>query len=351
MISLRARGSRSRIKYRLVDEYQTEFCLPEHTSREPFSLRELISFLDSAEHYGGDPEWHRFGFVLSFNECNLDCAQDADLETLDDLHDFTSISSDFYPGLSAHYGQVIEEWYSVREREIQEERNNPEPMLRRTLARVEKHWGPEHVSIVPHLIALAQRLKDTNQFAEVELLFRRVRAIEEKHYGRKVSALPPDWNDGACNPVNPNSLKTDCLWKRILSREGLTDILENCAQVVETPGTRRPATRRRCRSGRASTSSTWRGSAAPDSATCTTNRSLSGALLRLRTAGRAFGSGRVDCRNGLSVEPACHSGLIDLLVELCYFPQRLVNLGSDRVMIERTSLPTRRRERVCGIFP
>ena len=42
------------------------------------------------------------------------------------------------------------------------------------------------------------------------------------------------WNDGAGNPPNPNGLKTDYLWRRILSRAGLTDILENYAQVVET---------------------------------------------------------------------------------------------------------------------
>ena len=42
------------------------------------------------------------------------------------------------------------------------------------------------------------------------------------------------WNDGAGNPPNPDGLKTDYLWKRILTREGLTDILENYAQIVET---------------------------------------------------------------------------------------------------------------------
>jgi type I restriction enzyme, R subunit len=42
------------------------------------------------------------------------------------------------------------------------------------------------------------------------------------------------WNDGAGNPPNPHGLKTDYLWKRLLTREGLTDILENYAQVVET---------------------------------------------------------------------------------------------------------------------
>src|SRR6266571_2741828 len=42
------------------------------------------------------------------------------------------------------------------------------------------------------------------------------------------------WNDGAGNPPNPDGLKTDYLWRRILTRDGLTDILENYAQVVET---------------------------------------------------------------------------------------------------------------------
>lgn len=41
------------------------------------------------------------------------------------------------------------------------------------------------------------------------------------------------YNDGAGNPPNPDGLATDYLWKETLSKEGLTDILENYAQVVE----------------------------------------------------------------------------------------------------------------------
>jgi type I restriction enzyme R subunit len=41
------------------------------------------------------------------------------------------------------------------------------------------------------------------------------------------------WNDGAGNPPNPNGLKTDFLWREILNRQGLTDIIENYAQIVE----------------------------------------------------------------------------------------------------------------------
>ena len=42
------------------------------------------------------------------------------------------------------------------------------------------------------------------------------------------------WNDGAGNPPNPKGLKTDYLWREVLTRESLTNILENYAQVVET---------------------------------------------------------------------------------------------------------------------
>ena len=39
-------------------------------------------------------------------------------------------------------------------------------------------------------------------------------------------------NDGAGNPPNPNGLKTDYLWKEILTKTSLANIIENYAQVV-----------------------------------------------------------------------------------------------------------------------
>jgi type I restriction enzyme R subunit len=41
------------------------------------------------------------------------------------------------------------------------------------------------------------------------------------------------WNDGAGNPPNEHGLKTDYLWKQVLTRAGLTGIIENYAQIVE----------------------------------------------------------------------------------------------------------------------
>ncbi|MCS1412835.1 MAG: Type-1 restriction enzyme R protein [Verrucomicrobia subdivision 3 bacterium] len=41
------------------------------------------------------------------------------------------------------------------------------------------------------------------------------------------------WNDGAGNPPNPDGIKTDYLWREVLTRENLTHILENYVQVVK----------------------------------------------------------------------------------------------------------------------
>ena len=46
------------------------------------------------------------------------------------------------------------------------------------------------------------------------------------------------WNDGAGNPPNPAGLKTDYLWKEVLTPRGLTNILENYAQIVEEKHTK-----------------------------------------------------------------------------------------------------------------
>ena len=42
------------------------------------------------------------------------------------------------------------------------------------------------------------------------------------------------WDDGRGNPPNPNSLKTNYLWKEVLTRDSLTNIIESYAQIVET---------------------------------------------------------------------------------------------------------------------
>jgi type I restriction enzyme R subunit len=59
------------------------------------------------------------------------------------------------------------------------------------------------------------------------------------------------YQDGAGNPPNAYGLKTDYLWKEVLTPAGLTDILENYAQVVEEKHPRDP------RSGRKKRAQIW----------------------------------------------------------------------------------------------
>ena len=52
-------------------------------------------------------------------------------------------------------------------------------------------------------------------------------------------------NDGAGNPPNLHGLKTDYLWKEVLTPAGLTNILENYAQIVEETDPRTGKKKRR----------------------------------------------------------------------------------------------------------
>ncbi len=57
------------------------------------------------------------------------------------------------------------------------------------------------------------------------------------HLAGKASGFRPfnrGWNDGAGNPPNPNGLKTAYLWREVLTRKSLSNIIENYAQIVET---------------------------------------------------------------------------------------------------------------------
>lgn len=117
VISLRARPSGSRIKYRLVDEYETEFRLAQQTSARPFSLAELVQFLDSVERVDNtEPSWAQFGFVLLYSQCNLECGGE-----LEHLRHFVRVESDYYPDLRAHYAKATEEWYEARLAEVSAE--------------------------------------------------------------------------------------------------------------------------------------------------------------------------------------------------------------------------------------
>ena len=84
------------IHYRVVDEYETEFSQPITESPTPLSTEELIHLIDTSDGHG-EP-----GLVLPF------LAMNAEYDDPDNLRDFISVRSDFYPGLGSHYGCITD---------------------------------------------------------------------------------------------------------------------------------------------------------------------------------------------------------------------------------------------------
>ena len=104
VISLRAKTEEGSITYSVVDEYdESEFELPIDMSVEPFSLQELIEFIDGVGFNGG------LGIATCHNESN---AEHMDRE---DLVNFTTVNSDIYTELETHYDHVFKEWAEQEE--------------------------------------------------------------------------------------------------------------------------------------------------------------------------------------------------------------------------------------------
>ena len=104
VISVRARPVSGGIAWRVVDEYPEdgEYTIAPEVSVSPLTLAELIDLLDGATYTGGDLEG---GLALGWNNNSLDGG-----ETAPELRNFTSLESDLYPELSAHYERVFDDW-------------------------------------------------------------------------------------------------------------------------------------------------------------------------------------------------------------------------------------------------
>lgn len=65
--------------------------------------------------------------------------------------------------------------------------------------------------------------------------------------GQKSWFLPFNrgWNDGAGNPPNPGGIKTDYLWRQVLAKRSLADIVENFAGIIEERDARGRVTARK----------------------------------------------------------------------------------------------------------
>jgi hypothetical protein len=99
VFSIRARPSGSRIAYRVVDEYDTEFRYAPKTSRRPLLMRQLISLIDGLAGEG----WDTCGlsFLRSIIEFNHFPGED-----------FIQVTSDFYPQIETYYQDIFQRWYS-----------------------------------------------------------------------------------------------------------------------------------------------------------------------------------------------------------------------------------------------
>lgn len=101
VISIRARKTKHRIVYRIVDEYGDDFVqdytLIQKTSIKPLSMERIIEFIDNAAENGGLVgcwRYHNYQYM-------------GDPES---IYDFATVSSDFYPELSEWYDEANEEW-------------------------------------------------------------------------------------------------------------------------------------------------------------------------------------------------------------------------------------------------
>ena len=108
VISVRARPVRGLIEYRVVDEYRSDFKTPFTRSRDPLSLRRMVKFLAGAQPYGIDSE---HGLYLCYTDMNyVSCGSD-----LDEIWDFTSTDSEFYPELRLHCALLTGAWLEEQE--------------------------------------------------------------------------------------------------------------------------------------------------------------------------------------------------------------------------------------------
>lgn len=104
VFSFRARPTQTRIYYRLVDEYNTDYTCQPLWSKRPLTLGQLIRSIDSANGLDFDNPADK-GLIIDLLECNM-------VSNLDpkELRDFVTVTSDFYPDITSWYETEIDRW-------------------------------------------------------------------------------------------------------------------------------------------------------------------------------------------------------------------------------------------------
>lgn len=97
--SIRARRNKNRIIYRIVDEYMEEgsdrFSIKPKTSSRPLSMEQVIRLIDGNDLIDGPREGNY--------EAGAYCSPD-------EIFDFATVSSAFYPELDRWFDEANEEW-------------------------------------------------------------------------------------------------------------------------------------------------------------------------------------------------------------------------------------------------
>jgi len=135
VIAVWAKRGRGCIRYRIVDEYKTEFGFEPESSKTPLSMRELIELMDGVT---GD-NLHRRGLVAG-------CLFEYDT-------DFLTVTSEFYPELGRWYKDAVKEWrwewgggepedYEDCDDDLEEDSGPPDKLTRVLMERSRGSLGP-----------------------------------------------------------------------------------------------------------------------------------------------------------------------------------------------------------------
>lgn len=107
VFSVRARPVRDGYRYRIVDEYDSEFYIEPDRSKRPLTLGQLVNMLETAESSGLDHGgaglvacwwWQQWEGGHAAGECTR----------------FASVESEQYPGLTIVYAERALEWEAAR---------------------------------------------------------------------------------------------------------------------------------------------------------------------------------------------------------------------------------------------
>ena len=108
VISIRARHTKDRIKYRVDDEYDSEYGFSPKSSKRPLSLGQIINIVEemTLDGQSSSPSAYR------------DSQEPDDAEDIRRLESFVSVSSEFYPDLQPWFEKDAEIWVETRLREL-----------------------------------------------------------------------------------------------------------------------------------------------------------------------------------------------------------------------------------------